>query len=204
MMRTDYFRLRDLKNWLETIPEEDRVMPCLIGGDDTLRYIKLSLNDIDPSSPVEIKTEGTYRQYLVLGDGHDCLDGDLIRKDEGLTKCIKVRYSKEFTSVNDLLDIIEQFGPEALDLILFEQDGVDLKTYVQIGIGIGDTTDDEAAESFCCGLECGGVVTLPSSNPSIYERAEKSLCGMIKAWKQAFVIETVDGDRFQDFRFYSA
>ena len=41
-------------------------------------------------------------------------------------------------------------------------------------------------------------------NPDAFDRAQASFCKMVKAWKQAFVIETTDGVSLQDFRFYNA
>ena len=204
MMRTDYFRLRDLKNWLETIPEEDRVMPCFIGGDDTLHYLKIRLVDVDPSKPIiatksrHIYTEG--EEQLLISNGK--FDENEVT---GIGQYIDCWNSKEFTSVSDILEKIESLGPGALDLPMFIYDD-DMKTYVSKGIGLADTTDEETAMDICSCLE-GNAVSFPSNtskNPDAFDRAQASFCKMVKAWKQAFVIETTDGVSLQDFRFYNA
>lgn len=195
----NFFTLRDLKNWLEEVPQEERKnCLCVIGGDDESSYLNLSTQVVD--------WVGEY------SDGHsNVLSLDRSIEDEGLElKLVKVREDIKEVVVLDRYgykmtaeDILRKIGNISnIDLPLF-YDNLDLRFACEFGIGwakegvaldyvAGEMPVDNIQSTLECGVhnwhaEHHGIGT---SIEDIDEIVDQEVPENIK---MAFVIELYDG-----------
>lgn len=195
----NFFTLRDLKNWLEEVPQEERKnCLCVIGGDDESSYLNLSTQIVD--------WVGEYN------DGHsDVLSLDRSIEDEDPEfNLVKVREDLKEVVILDLYgykmtaeDILRKIGNISnIDLPLF-YDNLDLRSACEFGIGwakegvaLDYIASEMPVENIQSTLECGvhnwhsGHRSINISNEDIEEIIDQEVPKNIKL---AFVIELYDG-----------
>ena len=195
----NFFTLRDLKNWLEEVPQEERKnCLCVIGGDDESSYLNLSTQVVD--------WVGEYN------DGHsDILSLDRSIEDEDPEfNLVKVREDLKEVVILDQYgykmtaeDILRKIGNISnIDLPLF-YDNLDLRSACEFGIGwakegvaLDYIASEMPVENIQSTLECGvhnwhvGHHGIGISNEDIEEIVGQEVPESIKL---AFVIELYDG-----------
>lgn len=195
----NFFTLRDLKSWLEEVPQEERKnCLCVIGGDDESGYLNLSTQVVD--------WVGEYHAWH-----SDVLSLDRsIEEEDPEFELAKVREDIKEVVILDLYgykmtaeDILRKIGNISnIDLPLF-YDNLDLRFACEFGIGWakeGVALDYVAGEmpvdNIQSTLECGvhnwhaGHRSVGISNEDIEEIIDQEVPENIKL---AFVIELYDG-----------
>lgn len=185
----NYFTLRNLKEWLETIPEYEReTTPVLIAGDDQAFFFNFEKITVSEDEPIIIDSTG----HLFLFDDHYNCHG-ITKIVPDIKEYIQLNNThNKFTSVQDILNKINE---EDLDLLVFNWQWGDLKHATDKGIGMWLKDSQDAIDTMDCGLSCGLDYDVNLDN---------IVQNYLKSWTQAFVIEECDGDSYQDYRFYMA
>lgn len=196
-MFNDYFRVRDLKEWLEKLPLEERSKCiCVIGGDDTCSYLNLSTQDIDQVYEFEEEySTNNIHKGLAEYNRKDDFESSIIRSD--IKEVVVLDdYGYKMTA-EDILRKIDSISN--LDLPLF-YDGLDLKSACELGIGWA-TKNEEGSDGYYtqCVLDTleVGVWNWHQghnlSGLSMHELEAQSDQEVPKEIDKAFVIELYDG-----------
>lgn len=220
-MYNDFFKVRDLKSWLETLTEDERKeCLCIIGGDSEAVYLDISLKDV-PSKIYEFKSLNNRKSKKVLHQGllergyerandycylevgsEEAEDSDTKELYDTIIDLSGVR--AEYQTVLELCehchrvtaeDLLKKLEGIDLDLPLM-YDGVDLKTAC---FGIGwwkDNPKEEIGNEVV--LECGiynFAIDLPNADRLDLVKEEVPKQHTIK---NALVIELWDGGELSD------
>lgn len=204
-MFNDYFRVRDLKEWLETIPQEERKnCLCIIGGDDHFDYLNVSTQDVNNLCEFEVSDPGlggsiVHRGLLIQGQertgdytylelddevpGSDCENSNgystvLVEVRTDIKEVLVLDGFGYKMTAEDILKKLEGVDPE-IPLIY---DSVDLKASCNCGIGWGDKP-----EEILPSLECGIWNWHSEDKDGNVAREVPSTV------KKAFIIELYDG-----------
>lgn len=196
----NYFLLRDLKNWLEKIPESDRAnCLCLIGGDDTSYCLNFSTYEINEACPIQEFT----LSYDCNFKGLVCPDllEELLHPDATLSNLYeefgvilkdKLPDIKEIIvldkfdykmTAEDLLKKINKLNPSCLDLMLFHE-GFSLNYITDWGIGYWDLESD--GEGTLNTIECEDDIMPQNCKKAlvleIYEGGDLSDCSIYQRY----------------------
>lgn len=197
-MFNDYFRARDLKEWLEKLPLEERSKCiCVIGGDDQSAYLNISTQDVDQICEFEVSGyDNGYRHSGLVEKGREEREFNLVEVRTEIKEVVVLDYYGYRMTAADILKKLENID---LDLPLFF-DGLDLKSTCDIGIGWAikgeEGSDGPYTDCVRDTLECGVWNWHVEHNKSgmsdveLEAAVDQELPG---EGEMAFVIELVDG-----------